>query len=52
MPNSFERKPGGTSLVQQTANQPDGLAPGKRTLVEHLELEPAPVPRAPAHQTP
>ena len=50
MPNSFERKPGGTNLVQQTANQPDALAPGKRTLVQHLER--APVQRAPAHQGP
>src|ERR1044071_3860813 len=50
MPSSFDRKPGGTSLVQQAATQPDGLAPGKRTLVEHLQ--PAPVQRAPAHPTP
>lgn len=50
MPSSLERKPGGSSLTQQTASRPDGMAPGKRTRVAHLE--PAPVQRAPEHQTP
>lgn len=32
----FDRKPGGSSLVQQSLESPNSAAPGKRTLVEQL----------------